>query len=409
MAWTQLANTSLELSTFWTTGNVFSSVSLPKTQAGNNLRSATIDAWVSGDLDTKRGRFTFPCGGGHLDWWGNQVLAYVPTSSWKLLRTASSAYVATGSTQSSPRNLDGTPASKHTYDTVCYMASVDKFYCGSGIYWWDGGSSPQVVWWWDPVTEQYTEKAVRPGGYASATVWDPVNNVMYLRTSAGFYSYNPLVELSAPNPSAYTLLFSQTAANTAASTLVIDTLNHRVYRIEQRSASNPNGGLKVIDLNNLQLKEKTLPTSGDVEIETGAGMAGGIVVGYAPGLVFDSASSRLVGLGPSTTFSTALRSGEWAVYSAVVPQSVSTNDNILWLRDPSGTQPQHSSGALLSSNAVANGSHGMYKKWFAYGGTYYGIALNGMSTGDVWSYTPSWAATQNILDQVTDLNIQVTT
>jgi len=401
VAWTQLANTQLNLSTFWSTGNVFSSVSLPITQAGNNLRSATIDGWVSGDYDTVRGRFTFPCGGGHLDWWGNQVLAYIPTSSWKLLRTASSAYVATGSTQSGPRNLDGSPSSKHTYDTVCYMQSLDKFYCGSGIYWWDGGSSPQVAFWWDPVTEQYTEKATRPGGYGSSVVWDSSTGLMYLRTSAGFYSYNPLVELSAPNASAYTLLFSQTANNVAGSTMTIDPINRRIYRVEQRTASNPSGGLKMIDLNNLQAKEKTLATAGDVEIETGAG-TGGIISGYSPGLVYDA--GRLVGLGPSTTFSTSAKTGEWAVYTAVVPETVSTATSILWLRDTSapGAQPQFSSGA-----SGTNGNHGVWKKWFGpVGGKYYII---NQSSGNVWEYTPSWTATQTILDQVTDLNITVTT
>jgi len=404
VAWTELANTQLELSTFWTTGNVFSSVSLPKTQAGNNIRDAVVDGWVSGDLDTLRNRFTFPCGGGHLDWWGNQVIAYIPTSSFKLLRTASSAYYAAGSTNDGPRNIDGTPASKHTYDTVCYMSSIDKFYCGSGIYWWSGNSSPQVVWWWDPVTEQYTEKATRPGGYASATVFDPATGLMYLRTSAGFYSYNPLVELSAPNVAAYTLLFSQTAANTNASTLVLDSENRRIYRIEQRTASNPTGGLKMIDLNNLQAKEKTIPTTGDVDIETGP--PSGIIMGYSPGLIY-STDNRLVAMGPSTTYSTAARSGEWAVYTIAAPTEVSTATTLQWLRDPAapGAQPQYSSGG-----GTANGSHGLYKKFFKSStGGYFVVTPHGKVTRNVWQYTASWGPTQNILDQVTDLNIQVTT
>lgn len=408
MPWTQLANTKLSLSTFWTTGTVFSSVSLPLSGgafSGNNIPNSAIDAWVSGDLDRLRNQFVVPCGGGHADWWGNQVLAYVPTSSWKLLRTASSGFGASNSTQAdSPRNPDGSPASKHTYDAVCYMDSVDKFWCASGIYYFTGNSSPLVTWWWDPVTRAYTEKAVRPTGYASSAVWDPVTNLLYLRTSTGFYSYNPLVELSAPNAAAYTLLFSQSGGMTAGSPLVLDSVGRKIYRIDRVT---PTGGtcLRVIDLNNLQAKEKTIPTTGDTDVETGI-PATSILTGgpaYAPGLIF--ADNRLIALGPSTTYSTAIGSvhGEWAVYTLIPPATPSTSVTIAWLRDTSapGAQPPYVS---TSSGWY---SHGVYKKFFR--SSTGGYFVFHQMDGNVWQYTPSWNPTGLILDQVTDLNITVST
>lgn len=404
MAWTELANTKLSLSTFWTTGTVFSSVSLPLSggaNSGNNLPGSTIDAWVSGDLDRTRNQFVFPCGGGHADWWGNQVLSYVPTSSWKLLRTASSGFGASNSTQAdSPRNPDGSPASKHTYDAVAYMDSVDRFWCGSGIYYFTGNSSPQVVWWWDPTTRAYTEKAVRPGGYGTSAVWDPITNLLYIRTSAGFYSYNPLVEISAPNVAAYTLLFSQTANLVSGSPLVIDAQGRKIYRIEKLTTGGT--GLRVIDLNNLQAKEKVQPTSGDTDIEVGTG-ANGVLTGgpaYTPGLLFKD--DRLVGLGPSTTFSTSAITGEWAVYTLIPPSTPSTSVTVAWLRDTSapGVQPPYSTGAN-------KGNHGIYKKFFQ--SSTGGVFVVNQWNGNVWQYTPSWTASGLILDQVTDLNITVST
>jgi hypothetical protein len=38
--------------------------------------SSMITAWNSGALDTKRGLFVMPRGGGHADWAGNQVIAF---------------------------------------------------------------------------------------------------------------------------------------------------------------------------------------------------------------------------------------------------------------------------------------------------------------------------------------------
>lgn len=396
MAWTQLLNTKLSLSTFLTTGTVFSSVSLPALGTaipGTGTQNSMIDAWVSPLYDSSRRRLVFPAGGGHGDWAGNQVLGYNLTSSWTLIKTASSAF-STGPTYT-PKNLDGSAASKHTYDSNVYMESLDKYYCGGGIFWSPGGDSvPQTVFWFDPVALTWIEKATRPGGYSVATCWDPLNQVLYLRTAQAFYSYNPLVELSAPNAAAYTLLFSQSAANIEGSTLALDSINRRIYRIERRTSSNPTGGLKYIDLNNIAAKEKTLPTTGDVDIETGTG-AVGIVAGYSPGLIY--ADNRLVGLGPSTTFSTAAGTGEWAVYTLTPPLQPSTGVTMAWLRDTSapGSQPPE------------NGNHGVWKRFTgpSTSGKYYVI---NRWDGNVWEYTPSWSPTGLILDQVVDLNIQVT-
>ena len=80
------------------------------------------------------------------------------------------------------RTLDGSPASVHTYDCEAYLPGVKRVYSGGGIYWSPGASpSPQVAWWWNPANREYERRRVRPGGYACASVWDPVTNRLLLR------------------------------------------------------------------------------------------------------------------------------------------------------------------------------------------------------------------------------------
>src|SRR4030095_4155753 len=133
--------------------------------------SSMITAWNSGALDTKRGLFVMPRGGGHADWAGNQVIAFdVNALAWRLLRPPSPNYPRMtasnpGSAYINPYS-DGTPASVHTYDAVEYLPTVDRIWSAGGIIWSPGGESvPPKTWWWNPTSTEWEPKVTRPGGY----------------------------------------------------------------------------------------------------------------------------------------------------------------------------------------------------------------------------------------------------
>ena len=127
MSWTELASTKLNDATLWC-GNPGAPAPpncLPQSWVGggNNERLGTIDAWVSGALDTSRGIFVVPRGGGHADWPGNQVLGFQPGTGWLLLRNSSVAGTFMGISPNGPgpwdpTYSDGAPASVHSYNAV---------------------------------------------------------------------------------------------------------------------------------------------------------------------------------------------------------------------------------------------------------------------------------------------------
>jgi hypothetical protein len=350
------------------------------TGGGNNGRTCVIgQAWGTGCLNTSTGKFIFPRLGGHADWAGNQVVSFDPGASpdfWSLDKNYSTAYTPMGPGTFSYKYGTNDPASVHSYGAVCWMPSVSRVWSGGGIYWSPGGSSsPQVGFWWDPAGLAWTEKAGRPGGYGCVTGWDSVGVRMIMRISASVYAYDPTLENGGPNASAYTKLFDQSAGVTSGSPLAIDAPNRKAYRIEQ------NVGLRMIDFNNLSVKERTLVTTGDTAIHGTT----------APGLIF--ADNRLIALGPSSV------AGRFAVYTASVEgRGLSGQPPVQWVRDP------------VDANEPAVGitkHNGIWNNFFGPVASKYYFVNNDNGDQLVGEYTPTWTSTTHTVDEVTDLVIEV--
>ena len=356
---------------------------LSKTLGGSGGPPSTIDAWVTGALDTSRARFTFPAGGGHADWPGNQVISWSTGAGWTMQRNASTAFPPMTASSSAASTFvykytDGTPSSKHTYDSIVYMPTVDRFWCGGGIYWSPGGNSvPQVCWWWDPNTNNWAEKAIRPGGYGINSVWDPVGQRVLMRLSSAFVAYDPQLEVAGANAAAYTTLFSQTGTTVSGSTPAFDSVGRKFYRIIPRGTTPQ---ITMIDLNNLSAKEVFLATTGDVQIET--------LVGGAQGCIY--ADGRIVALGPSNIV------GQLSVYTAIVDgHGQAGQPPVQWVKDAAtANEPFYDTV----------GHRGTWKKFFGplASGKYYFI---GWYDKNVWEYTPTWSVTTKTVDLVGGLTI----
>jgi hypothetical protein len=99
-----------------------------------NSYTAVVNAWGGGILNTVGihyggafipGFFLIVWGGGHGDWGGNDMYAYGPlqsdTPAWR--RPMDPTIPAPTEVL---RNEDGYPTSRHTYDTLIYLPSVNK-------------------------------------------------------------------------------------------------------------------------------------------------------------------------------------------------------------------------------------------------------------------------------------------
>jgi hypothetical protein len=89
-------------------------------------QSAVIAAWSSGAFDTSRDRLLV-WGGGHADYAGNEVYAFdLNALSWSRLTNPSDPPAP-----DVPYAPDGQPTSRHTYDYVQYVPSIDSM-CSFG-------------------------------------------------------------------------------------------------------------------------------------------------------------------------------------------------------------------------------------------------------------------------------------
>ena len=156
---------------------------------------ALISAWNGGIADTARDRLIF-FGGGHFDYYGNEMYALemgdaslhrlTEPSPITNLATCPEAYV------------DDTPAARHTYNGLTYVVSMNSIYlfggakspCGqmSNATWtFDLGSSK-----WARHTPRGTIPAATPGVMAD---YDPVTDEVFVMDTQGIFSYDPRADL----------------------------------------------------------------------------------------------------------------------------------------------------------------------------------------------------------------------
>lgn len=155
--------------------------------------SAVMDAWCGGAYDTKRNRLIV-WGGGHNDYWGNEIYIFrMDTLVWERLTNPTANPVLCAD-----NNADGTPNSRHTYSGLAYIAHADRFFgCGGALACPPGSCGANKVWTFDLATKTWHN--MNPSGTGPSTqcedncAYDPVGKrVWYFSSSgnAGLYSYD---------------------------------------------------------------------------------------------------------------------------------------------------------------------------------------------------------------------------
>ncbi len=160
--------------------------------------AAVIIAWSGGAYDPVHDKMLI-WGGGHADYWGNEVYSFDPaTFLWKRETTPSD--VTTSSDVCKDPYFDGKPASRHTYDGLAYLTHANRFWS------WGGGIAgtgncpgvPTLTWTLDLDTQSWTN--MLPAGsfdsgasgfmYSAASAYDPATGKVFMQDSGGLSVYD---------------------------------------------------------------------------------------------------------------------------------------------------------------------------------------------------------------------------
>ena len=149
-----------------------------------------MTAWSGGTWDPVRDALVLAANGGHGDYGGNEVYAFLLSSlAWQRLTEPS---VAGPPTQTSEALADGLPASRHTYSGVTFLPKQDKVFTTGGSLWGSGGGS-RGAWTFDVPSRKWERLADAPGSQVTAmAAHDPVSGLVFSLIQNGkLVAYDP--------------------------------------------------------------------------------------------------------------------------------------------------------------------------------------------------------------------------
>ncbi len=267
---------------------------------GSSGPGAIIAAWNSGAYDHKRGRYLV-LGGGHNDYGGNEIYAFdLRTLKWsRLWGPSRDIPPPQGPCQLAYR--DGNPVSRHTYDGLEYLASVDRLWLIGGSLYCSTGGAGSDTWLFDPEARTWNRRSDFPdrGRLEMVSAYDPVSGHVFINGMEswfGLWEYDPVADR-------WIRRGQHPAGGSGGMTAAIDPKRRKFIAMGR-------GTLKIFDLVTGALQP--LAMSG----------ATGIVASNAPGLEYDPVGDRVVAwAGGSTVYALDLDTGIWTkdVGGGVVP------------------------------------------------------------------------------------------
>ncbi len=150
---------------------------------------AVVAAWSGGAFDTKRNRLVL-WGGGHTDYYGNEVYAFsVDTLAWERL------------TEPNPKpslnnelNADGTPNGRATYNGLAYDAHADRLFAFGGAVAGNGFASCKSTLTLDFDARTWSVRrpagTVPPPQLGCNASYDPATRKVWWGQNSGLYSYD---------------------------------------------------------------------------------------------------------------------------------------------------------------------------------------------------------------------------
>ena len=161
------------------------------------VKYRVMDPWSGGLYDSNRDRLVV-WGGGHLDYDGNELYAF-DFDSFRWLQL----------TQKTPQEqriksvdvyADGLPSSRHTYDGLQYIPTIDRLFSSGGSIWGSGGCSGGT-WLYDfsavPAESGWQNIEDDRGGCAMVSAYDSATGHVWYGMGSNLHEFDPL-NLSAP-------------------------------------------------------------------------------------------------------------------------------------------------------------------------------------------------------------------
>lgn len=241
-----------------------------------------VTAWNGGTVDTNRSRLLV-WGGGHNDYWGNEMYALdLPTLSIQRIVEPSAVTSQSNCSSALP---DRTPTSRHTYDGLTYIAHVDRFFAAAGSL-SPCGDGDYASWSYDFGSNRWQQMVSKagPNGYDAMTVYDPQTKQVYAADNNNFFVYsaetNTYVRLGS-----HAIDYHLSAA--------IDSKRRKFVMIGD--------GVQVIDLATGQLSN--MSTTNTPALVTSK---------EAPGIAYDPVADRIVAWhGGSNVYALNMDTGVW--------------------------------------------------------------------------------------------------
>jgi len=225
-----------------------------------------VTAWGGGAVDTVRNRMLV-WGGGHANYWGNEVYALdLSTLSIQRLVDPSPLTAQSNCASALP---DGTPVSRHTYQGLTYIAHADKMYSVGGSMTPCGYLDP-ATWALDLAGRRWAMKVTSSpvASHGVMAVYDPVSKLVYVKDQYTFHSYSL-------ETNKYTKLNSADMNVDYHVTAAIDTKRRKFVMIGD--------GVQVIDLATNQLTRITTSNA-----------PGFVTSRNSPGIAYDPVADRIV-------------------------------------------------------------------------------------------------------------------
>ncbi|MCW5632288.1 MAG: hypothetical protein KIT17_03050 [Rubrivivax sp.] len=245
-----------------------------------------VEAWNGGAVDTLRNRLLV-WGGGHNDYWGNEMYAIdLPTMSVKRIIDPSPYTGQSANTSALP---DGTPTSRHTYDGLTYIAGRDELFSAGGSLSWrgDGERATWVRSFGQSRWEMTQANSPMSTTFGTMAEYDPVSGLVYVKDQSDFFSWNPATRV-------YTKLNSTTQAVDYHLSATIDTKRRKFVMLGD--------GVQVIDLNTRALTR--MSTSNAPSFVTSQ---------QSPGVAYDPIADRIVAWhGGASVYALDMDTGVWS-------------------------------------------------------------------------------------------------
>lgn len=125
---------------------------------GSGGCAMAINAWSGGVFD-ERLRKMLVIGGGHMDYWGNEVYGFdLASGAWTMVKPASRLGMTGSPSEPMP---DGNPVSRHTYDGLAYMRHLAQVFMFGGAV-APNGYSVNSTWWFDSAKGTWRAKGNAP-------------------------------------------------------------------------------------------------------------------------------------------------------------------------------------------------------------------------------------------------------